>query len=116
MRDIDLEELDDECDEDNAKAKRYVLKEFDSRLDALGALYALRIVRNARVYRRVFERQSYIDDDVLALLGVASATKRSQARHTRCARRSNAKRCLLRQPGLPVGMPWLAMLQSSRTS
>lgn len=77
MRDIDLDALDDESDEEDAKGKHYVLKEFDSRLDARGAMYALRIVRNPRVYRRVFERKSYIDDDVLVLLGIAPSTKRS---------------------------------------
>lgn len=78
MHDIDLDDLNDESDQDESKATRYVLKDFDSGLDAAGALYALRIVRNARVYRRVFERSSYIDDDLLTLLGLAPRTKRSK--------------------------------------
>lgn len=76
--DIAFDDIDDESDQDEAKAARYVLKAFDSPLDAFGALYALRIVRNARVYRRVFERNGYIDDDILALLGLAPRSKRSK--------------------------------------
>lgn len=78
LPDIDFEDIGDEADEAEGKPKGYVLKAFDSRLDAVGALYALRIVRNARVYRRLFERSRYIDDDILALLGLAARTKHSQ--------------------------------------
>jgi len=108
MRDIDLAELDDECDEENAKAKRYVLKEFDSQLDALGALYALRIVRNARVYRRVFERKSYIDDDVLALLGVASATRRSPPGKAHSLRAAIKRQTMLVEAAKPARRDALA--------
>jgi replication-associated recombination protein RarA len=78
LPDIDFEDIEDESDEGEGKPNGYILREFDSRLEAAGALYALRIVRNARVYRRVFERSGYIDDDVLALLGIAPRTKRSK--------------------------------------
>lgn len=78
LPDIDFEDIGDEADEAEGKPKGYVLKAFDSRLDAAAALYALRIVRNARIYRRVFERSSYIDDDILALLGLASRIKCSK--------------------------------------
>lgn len=78
LPDIDFEDTEDESDQGEDKPKGYVLKEFDSTLDAAGALYALRIVRNARVYRRVFERRGYIDDDILALLGLAPRTRHSK--------------------------------------
>lgn len=78
LPDIDFEDIEDESDEGEGKPKGYVLKEFDCSLDAAGALYALRIVRNARIYRRVFERRSYIDDDILALLGLAPRTRHSK--------------------------------------
>ena len=78
LPDINFDDIEDEPDEDEGKAKGYVLKDFDSRFDAFGALYALRIVRNARVYRRVFERSSYIDDDILALLGIAPEIRHSK--------------------------------------
>lgn len=78
LPDIDFEDIEDESDQGEDKPKGYVLKEFDSRIDAVGALYALRIVRNARAYRRVFERRSYIDDEILALLGLAPRTRRSK--------------------------------------
>ncbi|TAN04076.1 MAG: AAA family ATPase [Rhodanobacteraceae bacterium] len=77
MINLDIDDIEDDPEQDEGKTKKYVLKEFDSRLDAMGALYALRIVRNARVYRRVFERSSYVDDEIFELLGLAPGTKRT---------------------------------------
>lgn len=76
--DIDFEDLDGEADEGDGQPKGYVLKGFDSAIEAEGARYALRILRNARVYRRVFEHRSFAVDDTLALLGVRERPKRGK--------------------------------------
>lgn len=91
QHDIDFDDSEDESDRDEGKAKRYVLKAFDSRLDGQCALYALRIVRNARAYRNVFERSSYIDADILALLGIGETT-RSGKPNNACSLRLAIKR------------------------
>src|SRR5690348_7370676 len=80
--DIDFDDLDGEADEGDGQPKGYVLKGFDSAIEAEGARYALRILRNARVYRRVFEHRSFAVDDTLALLGVRERPKRGKPGRT----------------------------------
>lgn len=73
----DLDDIDDELElmetpdgTGTYKSSRYTFVEFDTPLDAEAALYACRMLRCDRMYRRIFERKPYVDHGVLALLGI----------------------------------------------
>lgn len=76
MRDQDIEDSDGD---EEPRSHGYVIRRFETELEAEAALYALKILKSPRAYRRVFERSEYLDDDILALLGLAKTENRKKA-------------------------------------